>query len=102
MSILLLIGSALAFTLGGVCMKYAEGMTKLLPTALLFAFFLIGAGLQAVAMRRAEMGVAYIFVLGLESVLAFLFGVLIFHESASAARIAAVLMITCGIVLLHK
>lgn len=102
MSLLLLMLSALAFTLGGVCMKYSEALTRPLPTLLLFALFALGAGLQAVAMRHAEMGVAYIFVLGLESVLAFAFSILVFQEDASLTRISAVLLITAGIVLLHR
>lgn len=102
MSLCLLIGAALAFTLGGVCMKTSQGLTRLLPTLGIFALFCLGAGLQTLAMKRAEMGVAYIFVLGLEAMLAFLFSVYFFDEPATLTRAVAVLFIAVGIILLRR
>ena len=101
-NVVLLVLAALSFTAGGVCMKYSEGLTRLAPSVLLALLFLLGAALQALAMRREEMSVAYIFVLGLESVLAFAFGVLFFGETISVSRVGAVVLITLGIVLLHR
>ena len=99
---LLLAAAALAYTLGGVCMKYSEGLTRGLPSIQLFVLFVAGAVLQTLAMKHSEMAVTYIFVLGLESVLAFLLGVLVFRESATAERILAVGLVTAGIVLLQR
>jgi multidrug transporter EmrE-like cation transporter len=101
-NVVLLSLAALAFTAGGVCMKYSEGLTRVGPSALLGTLFLIGAALQALAMRRADLSVAYVFVLGLESVLAFGFGVFLFGEAATASRIGGVVLITLGIWLLHR
>ena len=100
-NVFLLILAALCFTAGGVCMKYSMGLTRVWPSIWLGILFLAGAGCQAVAMRREEMSVAYIFVLGLESVLVFVFGVLIFGEAVTIVRVAAVALITLGIVLLR-
>lgn len=94
--------AALSFTCGGVFMKQSEGLTRLGPSVALGALFLLGAGLQALAMRREEMAVAYIFVLGLESVLAFAFGAYFFGETVTVTRLVAVCLITGGIVLLHQ
>ena len=102
MNFLLLAAASLAFTVGGICMKYSAGLTKPGPSVLLFLLFALGAALQALAMKDSEMAVSYIFVLGLESVLAFLFGVVIFRESASLLRVLAVTLVTAGIVLLHR
>ena len=77
------IAAAFAFTLGGICMKSSAGMTRLTPTLLLYLFFAAGATLQTLALRRADLGVAYLFVLGLEAVLAFVFGVAFFAETVS-------------------
>jgi len=101
-NLVLLVAAALAYTLGGVCMKYSEGLTRLPPSLAVGVLFLFGAACQALAMRRAEMSVAYIFVLGLESILAFAFGVAFFSEAVTASRLAAVGFITLGIVLLHR
>jgi multidrug transporter EmrE-like cation transporter len=101
-NLLLSVAAAVAFALGGVCMKYSEGLTRPVPTALLFILFCAGAAAQTLAMRQSEMGSTYILVLGLESILAFVLGVLIFSESAAPIRILAVLLVTAGIVLLRR
>ncbi|HEY6342724.1 MAG TPA: SMR family transporter [Bryobacteraceae bacterium] len=98
--LLLLLAASIAYTIGGVCMKYSQGLTRALPSILLFALFIAGAAFQAIAIEKSEMAV--IFVLGLESVLAFLLGVIVFRESASLGRMAAVGLVTAGIILLHR
>jgi multidrug transporter EmrE-like cation transporter len=101
MYLLLSILAALAFTIGGVCMKLSEGLKHLAPALLVFLFFSLGAGLQGVVMRKADLGVAYLFVLGLESILAFAFGVLLFKEGCSLWKLAGVALIVAGILMLH-
>ena len=93
--------AALAFTIGGIYMKLSEGLKYPAFSLAVFLFFILGAGLQAVAMRKAEMGVAYLFVLGLESVLAFTFGVLFFQEGCSWRKLVGVALVMIGIILLH-
>jgi multidrug transporter EmrE-like cation transporter len=97
----LLLLAAVSFTAGGVSMKYSQGLTQIGPSVLVAVLFLAGAACQALAMRREDMAVVYIFVLGLECVLAFVFGVMIFGEAVTAARVGAVALITLGIVLLR-
>jgi multidrug transporter EmrE-like cation transporter len=94
--------AALFFTVGGVFMKLSDGLTKFWPTLFVFALFLIGAALQTLAMKREDLAVTYLLVVGLESILAFLFGVLVFSESCTPVRIAGVLLITGGIVSLRS
>ncbi|MCU1260222.1 MAG: Ethidium bromide-methyl viologen resistance protein EmrE [Bryobacterales bacterium] len=99
---LLLLLAAVAFSTGGYFMKAANGLTALTPSLLVFACFLAGATFQTLAMRGLEMGPVYLFVLGLESVLAFGFSVFLLHESATPSRILAVVLITAGIILLRR
>ncbi len=94
--------AALFFTVGGVFMKLSDGLTKFWPTLIVFALFLIGAALQTLAMKREDLAVTYLLVVGLESILAFLFGVLVFSESCTPVRVAGVLLITGGIVSLRS
>ena len=101
MNMILMIAAAVLFTVGGLCMKQSEGLTRVWPTVLLGVLFLAGAASQALAMRREEMSVAYVFVLGLESVLACVFGVVFFGEAVTVGRVCAVGLITAGIVLLR-
>jgi len=83
-------------------MKLSEGVSRLLPTLTFLLLFIVGALLQAFAMRRADLGVAYIAVLGFEAALTSVFSVAIFHEHWSGMRVIAVLLILCGVVLLRR
>lgn len=102
MYLVLLIAASLLFATGGLFMKLSLGLTRLTPSIFVFVFFCAGAACQAIAMKRADMGVAYVFVLGLEAVVAFLISVLALNESAAPMRVAAVLLIVAGIVLLQR
>jgi small multidrug resistance pump/quaternary ammonium compound-resistance protein SugE len=97
-----LILASVCFAVGGIFMKYSEGVSRLLPSLAFVALFLAGALLQAHALRRADLGVAYIAVLGMEAALTFGFSVLLFRESVSAARVVAVGLIVTGVVLLRR
>jgi multidrug transporter EmrE-like cation transporter len=83
-------------------MKNAAGVSRLLPTAAFASLFLLGAVLQSLGMRRFDLGVAYIAVLGLEAALAFVLSVAVLHESYSVGRIIAIALILSGVALLRK
>jgi quaternary ammonium compound-resistance protein SugE len=69
MDIIFLAIAAAAFSIGGLLMKLSAGLTRPLPSAGFLILFVAGASVQAIGMRRTDLGVAYIFVLGLEAVL---------------------------------
>ncbi len=94
--------AALSFAVGGLFMKYSQGLTKLWPTATVFALFSIGAASQTLAMRQAGMGVVYILVLGFEALIALLLSTFVLGESATAAKMIAVVLIVTGIALLRR
>jgi len=93
--------AALAFTAGGVCMKYADGVRHLLPVLGFVSLFGIGAALQSQALRGGELGATYLLVLGLEAALAFGFGVALFGEAVTPAKLSALALIVTGIALLR-
>jgi multidrug transporter EmrE-like cation transporter len=97
MEVVLLAIAAIAFSVGGLFMKLSSGVTRPWPTAAFVALFVAGALIQAVAMRRAELSVAYVFVLGLEAVVTVLLSVWLLHESCSPQRIAAIGLVVAGI-----
>ena len=100
-ALILSLGAALCFTGGGVFMKLSNGFEKMAPASIALALFLGGAVVQTLAMKHAEMGVAYVFILGLEAVLAFAFGVFFFGESVSVPKMMGVALIIVGFALLH-
>ena len=62
----MVMAAALFFTVGGIFMKLSEGLTKFWPTMIVFALFVIGAALQTLAMKREDLAVTYLWVVGLE------------------------------------
>ena len=101
MYFVLVLIAAISFTVGGIYMKLAAGLSQLIPSLLVYLFFIIGASLQTLAMHESELGVTYVFVLGLESVLALLSGVLLFKENYSFFKLLGVSLIIAGFILLH-
>ena len=77
----MVLAAAVSFAFGGVVMKYADGLRNPQPTMVVFILFMLGAALQIVAMRDTELSVTYLVVLGLEAVLSFALGLLVFKES---------------------
>jgi quaternary ammonium compound-resistance protein SugE len=102
MYILLLIAASILFAVGGLFMKYSHGLTRAAPGIAVFVLFCAGAACQAIAMKRTEMGVAYVFVLGLEAVAAFLLSIAVLGERASISSGCAVALIVAGIVWLER
>ena len=98
---LLLVLASAAFAVGGVFMKWSAGLTRFRAAACMFALFCAGASLQAVAMRKSELGVTYTLVLGGEIVLTLAFSVLIMGETWSPPRLAAASLVVLGMIWLR-
>lgn len=101
-SLVLLIGASLLFATGGLAMKFSDGLTKIPASAAVFVLFCAGAACQAIAMKRAEMGVAYIFVLGVEAIAAYVLSVAVLGEKATGTKLVALALIVGGIALLER
>jgi multidrug transporter EmrE-like cation transporter len=93
--------AALCFVAGGAFMKLSSGFERPGPGVLALGLFLAGAVAQTLAMKHGEMGVSYVFILGLEAVLAFAIGAFLFRESVSAPKLLGVALIIGGFALLH-
>jgi small multidrug resistance pump/quaternary ammonium compound-resistance protein SugE len=99
--ILLSITAALFFALGGMLMKPSEGLTRLWPSAGVFALFAVGAALNIVLVRMGEdVGPAYLAVAGAETVVALFLAWLIYGERIGSMRLGAALLISIGVVVL--
>jgi multidrug transporter EmrE-like cation transporter len=103
MYFLMAIGAALAFTVGGIFMQKSQGLSQLVPTMLVYACFVFGASLQTLAMHKSGvMGITYVLVVGLEAVLAVIFGAVFFQEDYSPFKLAGVGLITIGVICLRS
>jgi len=100
MQLLELLVASAAYATGGLFMKFSAGLSRPLPVIAFALLFLLGAALQALGMRRADLGAAYIFVLGAEAGLTVVFSVFVLRESFSIMRAGAILMIIAGVTVL--
>jgi small multidrug resistance pump len=101
MNTFLIFLAAAAFASGGIAMKYADGLSRLLPSLVAMALFVLGAGIQTIAMKQQQMSVTYIAVLGLEAALAFGFGVLFFKEGFALPKLVGAVLVLVGVAFLR-
>ncbi len=98
----MVLAAAISFAFGGVVMKYADGLRNPQPSMVVFILFVLGAALQIVAMRDIELSVTYLVVLGLEAVLSFALGLLVFKESITLLKVVGALIVVLGIIVLRS
>jgi multidrug transporter EmrE-like cation transporter len=100
-SMALALGAAMTFAVGGLFMKPSEGMTRLGPSLCMVGMFAVGAVLNTIVVHRGgELGVAYLLVVGCETLLAFGLGVLVYHERVTPTRLLAMILVASGALLL--
>ena len=97
MSLLTLTCASVLYAIGGLFMKQSDGATRLVPSLAFVALFVGGAVLQAIGMRRADMGVSYVLVLGMEAIAAVILSTVVLNETYSASRVAAIVLVVVGI-----
>ena len=81
-------------------MKMSEGFTKLTPSVITLFFMILSFALLTVAMKSLPLGTAYTIWTGIGAIGAFVVGVLILGEPASALRIFAAGLIVSGLILM--
>jgi quaternary ammonium compound-resistance protein SugE len=80
-----------------VGLKYTEGFSRPLPTALTVAAMLVSLGLLGVAMKELPLGTAYAIWTGVGAVGTVIAGIILFGESAALLRLVSVGLILCGL-----
>ncbi|MBL8538286.1 MAG: quaternary ammonium compound efflux SMR transporter SugE [Hyphomonadaceae bacterium] len=79
-------------------LKYADGFTRPLPSAVTIAAMAGSMYLLALAARALPIGTAYAVWTGIGAVGAAILGVVLFAENASVMRLACIALIVAGIV----
>lgn len=81
-------------------MKQSEGFSRLTPSLITFAAMAASFALLALSMKVLPLGTAYTIWTGIGAVGAFLVGIMVLGEQATAMRIAAAVLIVAGLVLM--
>jgi quaternary ammonium compound-resistance protein SugE len=98
MAWLLLIIAGLFEIVWAVGLKYAEGFTKPVPSAITLAGMVASVWLLALALRTIPVGTGYAVWTGIGAVGTAICGMVLFDESRSALRLACIVLIIAGIV----
>ncbi len=98
MAWILLILAGLAEVVWAVGLKYTEGFTKLMPTAVTIVFMVISVWLLAIALRTIPLGTGYAVWVGIGAVGTAVAGMVLFGEAKSVARLLCIVLIVAGIV----
>lgn len=80
-----------------VGLKYTQGFTKLGPSVATIVAIVLSMGLLGLAARHLPIGTAYAVWVGIGAVGTAIFGMAVFGESASPARIACLILVVAGI-----
>ena len=79
-------------------LKYTEGFTRLGPTAVTVAAMVASIVLLGIALRDLPVGTGYAIWTGIGTIGTAVLGILLFHEPATALRLASIGLIVAGIV----
>ena len=80
-----------------VALKYADGFTRLWPSAIAVAGMILSVMLLELSLRTLPVGTAYAVWTGIGTVGAAVLGMILFQEPATAIRIGCIGLIVCGI-----
>lgn len=81
-----------------VGLKYTNGFSKPLPTALTVAAMAISLGLLGLAMKELPLGTAYAIWTGVGAVGTVIAGIILFGESMALVRLVSVALIVAGLI----
>jgi quaternary ammonium compound-resistance protein SugE len=81
-----------------VGLKYTDGFSRPLPSALTIAAMAVSLGLLGLAMKELPLGTAYAIWTGVGAVGTVIAGIILFGESMALFRLASVALIIAGLV----
>ena len=90
--------SAIVFEIAGtLTLKFTQGMTRLWPTALMFAFYLASLFGLSRAVEQIPVGTAYAVWSGVGTLMVFVMGVVWFKEQVTVLRSVSAVLIVVGV-----
>ncbi|WP_431982436.1 DMT family transporter [Streptomyces qinglanensis] len=101
MTYVTLAAAILAEVLGTTAMKYSEGFSRLGPSLLTAAGYLVAFVLLAQTLKSMSVGTAYAIWSGAGTAAIALIGMVFIGESVTAAKILGLLLVICGVVVLN-
>lgn len=82
-------------------LKFSEGFTKLVPSVIVVAGYGFSFYLLSLSLKVFPIGIAYAIWSGVGLVLTVIAGIIIWKETLDWARVAGILLILAGIILIN-
>ncbi|PHM37449.1 YkkD [Xenorhabdus mauleonii] len=98
MSWFILLIAGLLEVVWAVGLKYTQGFSRLIPSAITLSAMMVSVGLLAYAMKNLPAGTAYAVWTGIGAVGTAIFGIMVLGESANIARLFSLVLIVAGII----
>lgn len=86
---------------GTTMMKVSQGLTRLMPSVLMFVMYAISFVFMALALKKIEVGTAYAIWSGLGTAMIATIGIVAFRESINIPKLIGLVLIIGGVVLLN-
>ena len=99
---LVVVCSGLAFCAGGALLEPSGGFTRLVPSVLAAACFVVGAGLLARAVQRDGLAVPYVAGLGVEATGTLVVAVVVLGERFGPLQVGGLVLVVAGTALLIR
>ncbi len=94
--ILLAVAGALE-VLWACAMKFSDGFTKIIPSAITFTGYIASAVFLSLALKKLPLGIAYALWTGLSIIGTSIVGIFLFRERLSLVQCACIALIVIGI-----
>ncbi|MFI9174804.1 DMT family transporter [Streptomyces lincolnensis] len=101
MGYLLLAGAIAAEVAATTAMKYTDGFSRLLPSLLTVAGYLVSFALLAQTLKTVNVGTAYAIWAGIGTAAIATIGIVFLGEGVTAAKAAGIALIIVGVVVLN-
>lgn len=95
----LLLAGAIALEIAGTTsMKLSLGFSRLLPSVLLFVFYLGSIVALTLALRRIDVSIAYAIWSGVGTAAIAVIGIVFFREEVSVVKVISIALIVLGVI----
>jgi small multidrug resistance pump len=98
---LYLLIAILTEVVGTTLMKVSQGLTRLIPSVLMFVLYGISFVFMALALKKIEVSTAYAIWSGLGTAMIAMIGIVWFRESFNLPKLVGLVLIIGGVVLLN-
>lgn len=86
---------------GTITMKYSNGLTRIIPSIMVFVLYAISTGLLTIAIKEIDLSIAYSVWSGVGIAFTVVAGYFWFHESFSVQKFIFISMILIGVIGLY-